>query len=123
MKGAPNAAEHASRRAIEGAFAEDMGQSIYLLPLEARRSTLRTVDWVKDASVARIWPNRVLVTVDERNFRRFLASDMPEKSVAVIDLPAPPPTTRSIDPRYLVALTLLIGGAMVLALARALRRR
>jgi hypothetical protein len=41
----------------------------------------------------------------------------------VIDLPALPPTTRSIDPRYLVALTLLIGGAMVLALARALRRR
>jgi len=32
------------------------------------------------------------VTVDERNFRRFLASDMPLNSVAVIDLPAPPPT-------------------------------
>jgi hypothetical protein len=61
------------------------------------------------------------VTVDERNFRRFLASDMPENSVAVIDLPAPPPT-RSIDPRYLVVITLVIGGAMVLALARALRR-
>jgi hypothetical protein len=62
------------------------------------------------------------VTVDERNFRRFLASDMPENSVAVIDLPAPPPV-RSIDPRYMVALTLVIGGAMVLALAQALRRR
>lgn len=62
------------------------------------------------------------VTVDERNFRRFLASDMPENSVAVIDLPAPPPT-HSIDPRYMLALTLVLGGAMVLALARALRRR
>jgi hypothetical protein len=62
------------------------------------------------------------VTVDERNFRRFLASDMPENSVAVIDLPAPPPS-RVIDPRYLVALTLVIGGAMILALAQALRRR
>jgi len=62
------------------------------------------------------------VTVDERNFRRFLASDMPENSVAIIDLPAPPPG-RVIDPRYLVALTLVIGGAMVLALAQALRRR
>jgi len=60
------------------------------------------------------------VTVDERNFRRFLASDMPENSVAVIDLPAPP--ARTIDPRYMVAITLIIGGAMVLALARALRR-
>ncbi|HEX9083661.1 MAG TPA: hypothetical protein VF836_02895 [Gemmatimonadaceae bacterium] len=62
------------------------------------------------------------VTVDERNFRRFLASDMPLNSVAVIDLPAPPPT-HSIDSRYLVALTLVIGGTMVLALARALTRR
>jgi hypothetical protein len=62
------------------------------------------------------------VTVEERNFRRFLASDMPENSVAVIDLPPPPPA-RSIDPRYLVALTLVLGGAMVVALARALRRR
>ncbi|MFL5489445.1 MAG: hypothetical protein ACJ8AJ_13285 [Gemmatimonadaceae bacterium] len=62
------------------------------------------------------------VSVDERNFRRFLASDMPENSVAVIDLPAPP-STRTIDPRYLVAITLVIGGSMVVALAQALRRR
>lgn len=62
------------------------------------------------------------VTVDDRNYRRFLASDMPKNSVAVISLPAPPPT-HTIDPRYLVALTLLIGGTMILALARALRRR
>jgi hypothetical protein len=62
------------------------------------------------------------VTVDERNFRRFLASDMPENSVAVIDLPAPPPT-RSIDPRFLVGITLVLGGSMVVALARALQRR
>ena len=62
------------------------------------------------------------VTVDERNFRRFLASDMPENSVAVIDLPPPPPG-RTIDPRFLVALTVVIGGSMIAALARALRRR
>jgi hypothetical protein len=62
------------------------------------------------------------VTVENRNFRRFLASDMPVNSVAIIDLPAPV-TTRSIDPRYLVAITLVIGGSMVVALAQALRRR
>ncbi|MFN2636256.1 MAG: hypothetical protein ABR585_04465 [Gemmatimonadaceae bacterium] len=62
------------------------------------------------------------VTVESRNFRRFLASDMPENSVAVIDLPAPPPA-RGADSRYLVALTLVLGSAMVLALAWALRRR
>jgi hypothetical protein len=61
------------------------------------------------------------VTVEGRNFRRFLASDMPRNSVAVIDLPPPP--DRAIDPRYMVAITLLIGGTMVVALAQALRRR
>lgn len=62
------------------------------------------------------------VTVDERNYRRFLATDMPENSVATIDLP-PPPSTRTVDPRFLVAITLVIGGTMVVALAQALRRR
>lgn len=62
------------------------------------------------------------VTVDQRDFRRFLATDVPVNSLAIIDLPAPPPT-HNIDSRYLVALTLVIGGSMVLALAQALRRR
>ena len=62
------------------------------------------------------------VVVDERNYRRFLASDMPENSLAVIDLP-PPPSTRTVDPRYMLAITLVIGAAMVIALAQALRRR
>ena len=62
------------------------------------------------------------VTVDNRNFRRFLGSDLPQSSVFFFNDPA---TTEiyTIDPRYLVALTLVIGGSMVLALAQALRRR
>ena len=59
-------AQHASRRAIEAAFADDMGRSLYMVPLDGRRATLRTVDWVKDATVMRLWPNRVLVRVAER---------------------------------------------------------
>ena len=66
-------AQHASRRAIEGAFAEDMGRSIYMLPLDARRSTLRTVDWVKDVTVMRLWPNRVVVRVAERRPVAFVS--------------------------------------------------
>jgi cell division protein FtsQ len=59
-------AAHVSQRAIQDVFAEDQGRSVYVIPISERRDTLRTVDWVKDASVARLWPNRVLVTVDER---------------------------------------------------------
>jgi len=57
---------HASARAIETVFAEDYGRSVYLIPLSERRASLRNVDWIKDASVARFWPNRILVGVTER---------------------------------------------------------
>lgn len=65
-------AMHASRRGIEAVFAEDLGRSIYLIPLSERRTTLRTLDWVKDASLARIWPNRLIVRITERKPVAFL---------------------------------------------------
>ena len=66
-------ATHASRRAIEATFADDLGRSIYLLPLGDRRASLRSVDWVRDATVARVWPNRLLVRVSERRPVAFVA--------------------------------------------------
>lgn len=59
-------AKHASRAALESVFAEDIGRSVYLAPLEDRLASLRTVDWVRDASVARVWPNRLMVHIVER---------------------------------------------------------
>jgi len=59
-------AAHASERSIAAVFEQDSGRSIYLLPLADRRNTLRTVDWVREATVLRLWPNRVLVRVTER---------------------------------------------------------
>jgi hypothetical protein len=60
------------------------------------------------------------VNVSERSFRRFLASDVPANAVASVDLPPPPPKT---DPRYLVALTFVLGAVMIAVLARALKRK
>ena len=65
-------AAHASRTQIQRVFAIDAGRSVYLLPLTERRETLRTVDWVKDASIARLWPNRIVVSVKERKPVAFL---------------------------------------------------
>jgi cell division protein FtsQ len=65
-------AAHASRAQIERVFAIDYARSVYLLPLADRRGTLRSVDWVKDASIARLWPNRVVVSVQERKPVAFL---------------------------------------------------
>ena len=62
------------------------------------------------------------VAVERRSFRRFLADDVPANSVSLIDLPAAA-KSGEIDPRYMIALTMIIGGSMIFALARALRRR
>lgn len=60
------------------------------------------------------------VTVDERSFRRFLASDVPRNAVSTIDLPPPPTQT---DARYLVVLVFVLGAAMIAVLARALKAK
>jgi cell division protein FtsQ len=59
-------AAHASRPAIEKIFGDDEGVSVYLIPLAERRNAVRDVPWVREASVARVWPNRVIVRVQER---------------------------------------------------------
>lgn len=57
---------HASSRVIEAVFNEDAGRSLYLVPMQERLDSLRTVAWVRDAAIARVWPNRLIVSVSER---------------------------------------------------------
>ncbi len=59
-------ASHASVGQVEAVFSGDAGQSVYLLPLNERRASLRAVNWVRDASIQRMWPNRVIVQILER---------------------------------------------------------
>ncbi len=59
-------AAHASQNEIEAVFNDDAGRSVYLLPMNDRRTSLRAVSWVRDASIERVWPNRVVVRVKER---------------------------------------------------------
>ena len=75
--------EHASLGAIETVFASDLGGSLYRIPLEERLTTLRTVDWVRDASVARVWPNNLLIRVSERVPVAFLT--LPSSKFGMID--------------------------------------
>lgn len=93
------------------------------LPLEGRTDVYEIL--IEDQTGSATAPNMSEVdpvSVEGRSFRRFLASNVPENSVTVIDLP-PAPAGSAIDPRFMVALTLVLGGAMIFALARALRRR
>ena len=57
---------NASTDRILKVFSEDTGRSLYLFPQAERRRRLLAVNWVKDAAVSRIWPNRVEVLIHER---------------------------------------------------------
>lgn len=59
-------------------------------------------------------------SAEGRTFRRFLAQEVPANSVAVIDLPAP---RRSWSPKFLVLFIVAAAAIMMLALARAYRRK
>jgi len=54
-------------------FAGDYGRSIFAVPLDERRRRLLAIDWVEDASVSRIWPNRLLVRITERHPVAFVS--------------------------------------------------
>ncbi len=58
---------YASRAKVQRVFAEDFDRSIFSVPLEERRRRLLAIDWVEDASVSRIWPDRLVVRIRERS--------------------------------------------------------
>lgn len=58
--------KYASRFKVMRVFTEDFGRSIFSIPLDERRRRLLGVDWVEDASVSRIWPDRLIVRLHER---------------------------------------------------------
>ncbi len=74
---------HASLRNIENVFEEDFGRSLYLVPMDERLAGVRMVDWVRDASIARVWPNRLIVRVTERTPVAFVT--LPPSRFALID--------------------------------------
>jgi cell division protein FtsQ len=62
----------ANRAQVLRVFANDLGRSIFLLPLADRRKALLRVNWIKDASIVRLWPNRVIVHITERRPAAFM---------------------------------------------------
>jgi cell division protein FtsQ len=49
-----------------------MGRSVFLFPLKSRRKELLNVRWVRDASIVRVWPNRIQVRIEERQAAAFV---------------------------------------------------
>ncbi len=57
---------YGSRPKVARVFAADFERSIFEVSLEERRRRLLAVDWVEDATVSRIWPDRLVVRIRER---------------------------------------------------------
>lgn len=64
--------KYASRWQIFRVFEPDYGRSLYFFPLTERRKTVLNVRWVRNASIARIWPNHILVEITERQPAAFI---------------------------------------------------
>jgi cell division protein FtsQ len=47
-------------------FAPDLGHSIFHVPLAKRQAELEDIDWVRTATVMRLWPNRLRINLVER---------------------------------------------------------
>jgi len=58
--------QYASGARVARVFAADFEHSIFAIPLAERRRRLLAVDWVEDATVSRIWPDRLIVRIRER---------------------------------------------------------
>jgi cell division protein FtsQ len=56
----------APRSSVLRVFTADFGHSIFTVPLAERRRRLLAIDWVEDASVSRVWPDRLVVRIRER---------------------------------------------------------
>jgi cell division protein FtsQ len=55
-----------SRTEMLPVFGEDIGRNIFFVPLSERRKQLEEIPWVESATVMRILPNQIRVTVVER---------------------------------------------------------
>ena len=64
---------YASRFKVQRVFAVDFGHSVFSVPLAERRRRLLAIDWVEDASVSRIWPDRLVVRIRERKPVAFVS--------------------------------------------------
>jgi cell division protein FtsQ len=64
---------YGSRWKVQRVFAADFDRSVYEIPLEERRRRLMAIDWIEEASVSRVWPDRLVVRVRERKPVAFVS--------------------------------------------------
>jgi cell division protein FtsQ len=66
---------HVSRPQLLSIFGEDIGRNLFYVSLKQRRAELETLPWVEHATVMRLLPNRLRVSVVERTPVAFVRQD------------------------------------------------
>ena len=61
-----------SRAEVLGVFNTDLNRNIFLIPLAARRSSLQQLPWVQRATVMRLMPDQLRISIVERTPTAFL---------------------------------------------------
>lgn len=81
-------AGYTDKARIQAFFATDAHRSVFRIPLAERRTHLLAIDWVRTASIERIWPNRIVVVISERRpvaFARLQDPGSARSWLALID--------------------------------------
>ncbi|MBM3754498.1 MAG: FtsQ-type POTRA domain-containing protein [Acidobacteria bacterium] len=103
--------KNSARSSVSTVFERDHGRSIYLVPLRHRREELLRLRWVKDATVTRVWPNRMRVQIVEREPVAYVqlpgeedmplidvdGNMLPRETQAALDVPILTGVTRQMD--------------------------
>jgi cell division protein FtsQ len=81
----------ASRAQVMEKLRESVGKNVFQVSLEERKRELEKIPWVEAASIIRIWPNHLRVTVKERTPVAFIALgervELVDAYGVVMDLP------------------------------------
>ena len=77
---------------VEDRFVSDRGRSLLRVPLEERRRAVEQIPWVRSATVTRVFPARIAVTIQERVPVAFLWTDdgiaLMDAEGVVLDFPS-----------------------------------
>ena len=65
---------YVGRGALMSVFQADMGRSVLSVPLDRRLSRIDAIPWVRQATVVRVLPNRLVVRIAERTPVAFLST-------------------------------------------------
>jgi cell division protein FtsQ len=58
--------KNASRTHVMEVAGADIGRNVFFVPLDERKKQLEQIPWVQEATVMRLLPNRIAVTIHER---------------------------------------------------------